>query len=191
MNQQFTDLVDRARTAVIVKDDGSYCVHANRREEDLRGVLPGALIGKHITELVDADPTLVEREFERFKRERNWVGQYRTHDSAGNPVRLRTCNFVHREWDGTALYASFAYLLGPHTGPDRDGPVDLADTGLTAEDVCTAQLCLDGYSDDELAVLFGISADAVSDLVARFIDRIGAGSRTEACILARKSGFVV
>ena len=42
-----------------------------------------------------------------------------------------------------------------------------------AEDIWTAKLCLDGYSDDELAVLFGISADAMSDLVARFIDRIG------------------
>ena len=69
MNHEFTDLVDRARAAAVVKDDGGYCVYANRKEEELRRVRPDELIGKHITELVDADPILVEREFERFKRE--------------------------------------------------------------------------------------------------------------------------
>ena len=190
MNQQFTDLVDQARAAVIVKDDGGYCVYANRKEEELRGAGPGELVGKHITELVDADPTLVEREFERFKREGAWVGQYRTHDSTGNLVRLRTCNFLHCEWDGTALYASLAYLLRSRGPSARDGPAYFADSSLTAEDICTAQLCLDGYSDEEITVLLGVPQDAVRDLVARFVDRIGARSRTEACIRALKLGLV-
>jgi len=103
------------------------------------------------------------------------VGQYRIHDSAENLVRLRTCNFIHCDWDGTALYMSLAYLPGRHSSLNRDGAAQLTDTSLTAEDIWTGQLCLDGYSDDELAVLFGISADAMSDLVARFIDRIGPG----------------
>jgi len=190
MDIDVINLIAGARAAVIIKDDGGFCVYANRREEELRGVLPGELVGKHITELVDADPTLVEREFERFKREGTWVGQFRTHDSAGNPVRLRTCNFIHCEWDGTALYASFAYLLGPRDTQTRLGPVDLPGVTLAAEDLCTAQLCADGYSDEELALLFGVPLDIVRDLVARFIQRIGANSRTEACIRALKSRLV-
>ena len=188
MDRQLIDLIAGARAAVIMKDDGGFCVYANRREEDIRGVRSGELVGKHITELVDADPTLVERAFEQFKRERAWAGQFRTHDSAGNPLRLRTYNFVHCEWDGTLLYASFAYLLGPRDTSTR--PATLPDVTLAAEDLCTAQLCADGYSDEELAVLFGVPLETVRNLVARFIQRIGANSRTEACIRALKSGLV-
>ena len=190
MDRQFIDLIAGARAAVIIKDDGGFCLYANRREEELRGVLPGELVGKHITELVDADPALVEREFEQFKHEHTWVGQFRTHDAAGNPVRLRTCNFIHCESDGTALYASFAYLVGPRDPSARDRSVLLPDVTFAAEDQCTAQLCVDGYSDEELAVVFGISLDAVRQLVARFVQSIGANSRTEACIRALKSGLV-
>ena len=188
MERRLIDLIAGARAAVIIRDGSGFCVYANRREEELRGALSGELVGKHITELVDGDPTLVEREFERFKQERTWVGQFRTHDSAGNPVRLRTYNFIHCEWDGTVLYASFAYLLDPRD--TRTRPAILPDVTLGAEDTCTAQLCVDGYSDEELAVLFGVPLETVRDLVARFIQRIGANSRTEACIRALKSGLV-
>ena len=191
MDSQFTDLVERARAAVIVKDVGGYCVYASRREEELRGAGRGELMGRHITELVNADPRLVEREFERQKQDGTWVGQYTTRDATGSMVRLRTYNFTHLEWDGNALYVSFGYVLKPHTRHDRDGPVRLTGSGLSTANLCTAQFCVDGYSDDEIGILLGLPLERVRDLVASFLHHTGAKSRTEACVRALKSGIAV
>jgi PAS domain-containing protein len=191
MEEHFTRLLDSARAAVTVKDSGGYCVHANRREEALKGVGPGGLLGKHITEMVDADPVLVQREFDRFKLQRAWVGQYPSHDFSGQPLKMRTYNFIHREWDGTLLYASFAYILAAYQTVARDGPLRIQQSSMTFDDVYTAQLCVDGYSDEEIGVLLGIPLDAVHTLVECLVDHIGARSRTEACVLALKARLVV
>jgi PAS domain S-box-containing protein len=191
MDRQFTELVERARPAVIVKDGDGYCVYASRREEELRGAGRGELVGRHITELVDADPRLVEREFERQKQDGTWVGQYTTRDATGSLVRLRTYNFTHLEWDGNALYVSFGYVLKPHARQDRDGPVQLARSGLSTADLCIAQFCVDGYSDDEMGILLGLPPERVHDLVASFLHHTDAKSRTEACVRVLKSRLAV
>ena len=79
------ELVADSNIAVTVKDAGGYCVYANKAAEEIRGFGPDEMVGKHITELAGSDTTLVEREFERFKRLldgrnfRQLVGDVRRH----------------------------------------------------------------------------------------------------------------
>jgi len=190
MDGSFIDIIRAARAAVIVMDGGGYCVYANRRQEELRGCGRGDLINKHITELADADPLLVEREFERFKRVGTWIGQYRTHNVIGKVLRFRSCNFTHREWDGNALYVCFAYPLKERSTFDKEGTKQLVPSSMSPENVCVAQFCIDGYSEDEMSILLGTTHEAVGRLVDRFIESIGAASRTEACVRALKASLV-
>ena len=191
MDAIFTELVSRARAAVTVKDEDGYCVYANPLSEEMRGLEPGALTGKHITELAGADPRLVMREFERFKREAAWIGQYPVKGVSGELVNLRSCNFIHHVWDGADLYVSFNYPLGPYNSLDRDGPARLIQHPLTAENVCVAQFYVDGYTEDEIAVLLGIHRENVAVIAAGLIDGMRATSWTQACVLALQSRLVV
>jgi hypothetical protein len=190
MDGSFIDIIRAARAAVIVKDGGGYCVYANRRQEELRGCGRGDLLNKHITELVDADPLLVEREFERFKRDGTWIGHYRTHNVIGQVLRFRACNFTHREWDGNALYVSFAYPLKERRTFDKEGTKQLVPSSMSAENICIAQFCVDGYSEEEMSILLGTTHEAVGRLLDRFVQSIGAASRTEACVRALKTSLV-
>ena len=190
MDGSFIDIIRAARAAVIVMDGGGCCVYANRRQEELLGCGRGDLINNHLTELADADPLLVEREFERFKRDGMWIGQYRTHNVIGQVLRFRACNFTHGEWDGNTLYVSFAYPLKERSTFDKEGTKQLVRSSMSAENVCVAQFCVDGYSEDEMSILLGTTHEAVGRLVDRFIENIGAASRTEACVRALKASLV-
>ena len=149
------------------------------------------MIGKHITELAGADPILVEREFERFKREGAWIGQYPTRQPDGELVFVRSCHFIHCESDGTPLYVSFTYPVSSRNGLGRDGPARLSQMGLTAQDVCLAQLYVDGFTDDEVAILLGVGTEGLRGLVVSLVGAVSASSKTEACVRVLKSRLVV
>jgi len=191
MDQEFLELVADSNIAVTVKDAGGYCVYANKAAEDLRGYGPGEMTDKHITELAGSDPIIVEREFERFKREGVWIGQYPTRDPNGQLAYLRACHFVHFESDGTPLYVSFTYPLSERNAFDRDGRVRLAQSGLTPHDICLAQLYVGGFTDEEVAILLGVGPEGVRDLAGALVSAVGASSKTEACIRVLKSRLVV
>lgn len=191
MDHQFEDVVARARAAVTVKDDAGYCVYANRLAEDLRGASPGELLGKHVLEMVGADPRLVAREFERFKQEGAWVGQYPTRSSTGDLVQIRSYQFTHRAADGSPLYVSFAYPLALHAGFGREGPARLADYGLSALDACLLQFYVEGFSDEDVAVLLGVPIASIKGLLPSAVEAMDATSKTEACVRALKQKLVV
>jgi PAS domain S-box-containing protein len=192
MEHRFEDVVARARAAVTVKDDGGFCVYANRLAEVLRGAGPGELLGKHVLEMVGADPRLVARQFERFKQEGAWVGQYPTRSSTGDlVVQIRSYQFTHRTADDLPLYVSFAYPLSQHAGFGREGPARLGDFGLTALDACLLQFYVEGFSDEDVAVLLGVPSTTVESLLPLAIEAMGAKSKTEACVRAMKKKLAV
>jgi hypothetical protein len=61
---------------------------------------------------------------------------------------------------------------------------------MSAENVCIAQFCVDGFSEEEMAILMGVTHEAARRLVDRFVDSIGAASKTEACVRALKASLV-
>ena len=191
MDQEFLELVADSNIAVTVKDAGGYCVYANKAAEEIRGYGPDGMIGKHITELAGSDPILVEREFERFKREGAWIGQYPTRQPGGDLVFVRSCHFIHCESDGTPLYVSFTYPVSSRNGLGRDGPARISQMGLTAQDVCLAQLYVDGFTDDEVAILLGVGTEGLRGLVVSLVGAVSASSKTEACVRVLKSRLVV
>ena len=191
MDQEFWELVADRNIAVTVKDAGGYCVYANKAAEEIRGFGPDGMTGKHITELAGSDPILVEREFERFKREGAWIGQYPTRQPGGDLVFVRSCHFIHCESDGTPLYVSFTYPVSNRNGLGRDGPARISQLGLTAQDVCLAQLYVDGFTDDEVAILLGVGPEGLSGLVVSLLSAVSASSKTEACVRVLKHRLLV
>jgi len=191
MDQEFLELVADRNIAVTVKDAGGYCVYANKAAEEIRGFGPDGMTGKHITELAGSDPILVEREFERFKREGAWIGQYPTRQPDGELVFVRSCHFIHCESDGTPLYVSFTYPVSNRNGLGRDGPARISQLGLTAQDVCLAQLYVDGFTDDEVAILLGVGPEGLSGLVVSLLSAVSASSKTEACVRVLKHRLLV
>ena len=191
MDKHFTALLDRARASVLVKDQFGYCVYDSRSAEALRGFPPSEIEGKHTTEITAADPYLVERQYERLRRDQAWVGQYPVRKSDGDTVTIRAYNFLHQEWDGNCLYAAFEYAVDGHQRLSQDGPIKLQQDGLTPAGICFAQFCVDGYTDEEIATLLGTGAEHVDELARTFITAMGVASRTAACVGAIKSRLVV
>jgi hypothetical protein len=191
MEQELLRLLSRTRAAVTIKDDFGYCVYANDVAGAVRDTEPGNLIGKHVSEMAGSDPRLVEREFERMREQGAWVGQYPSRDAHGNLVFFRAYNFVRREWDGTPQYVSFAYPLNDLNRLGRDGPAKLVQPPLSALDVCIAQLYVDGYTDEEIALLMGVPTESMPGLNGSLVSAMEASSKTEACLRALKSKLVV
>ncbi len=191
MDQEFVELLANSHIAVTVKDADGYCVYANTAAEVARGFGPDGLIGKHISELAGADPVLVQREFDRFKREGAWIGQYPTRQADGQLTFFRSCHFIHCESDGTPLYASFTYPVGSHNALGRDGPARMSQFGLTAQDVCLAQFYVDGFTDSEVAILLGVGPEGLHGHVAALLGAVKASSKTEACVRVLKSKLLV
>ena len=191
MDKHFTDLLDRARASVLVKDQFGYCVYASPSAAALRGLAPDEIEGKHTTEMTAADPRLVERQYERLRRDGAWVGQYPIRTSDGEPVTIRAYNFLHQEWDGNCLYTAFEYAVNSHKRLSQDGPLKLEDDTLTARDLCFAQFCADGYTDEEIAILLGTNVEHVAGLATTFVAGMEASSRTAACVRAIKAHLVV
>jgi PAS domain S-box-containing protein len=191
MDQEFLGLVADSPIAVTVKDADGYCVYANHAAEAVRGFGPDGMLGKHITELAGADPILVEREFERFKRDGAWIGQYPTRQPGGELVFVRSCHFIHCESDGTPLYVSFTYPVSSRNGLGRDGPARMSQFGLTAQDVCLAQFYVDGFTDNEVATLLGVGPEGLRGHIADLLGAVQASSKTEACVRVLKSRLLV
>ena len=191
MDKHFTDLLDRARASVLVKDQFGYCVYASPSAEALRGFAPGEIEGKHASEITASDPRLVERQFERLRRDRAWVGQYPVRRSDSDPITKRAYNFLHQEWDGTCLYTAFEYAVDARHRLSQDGPLKLGDDTLTARDLCFAQFCVDGYTDEEIAILLGTAVEHVAALASTFVAGMEASSRTAAFVRAIKSRLLV
>ena len=147
--------------------------------------------GKHTTEITSADPRLVERQYERLRRDGAWVGQYPVRRSDGDPITIRAYNFLHQEWDGNCLYTAFEYAVAPRHRLSQDGPLKLENDTLTARDLCFAQFCVDGYTDEEIAILLGTALEHVGALACTFVAGMEASSRTAACVRAIKSHLVV
>ena len=190
MDERFVLIISKCRAAVTVNDNDGHCVSANRLAEELRGAGPGELEGRHITELAGADPRLAERQFQRFVHDGAWVGQYPIRGPGGALATVRSCAITHRE-DGEAFCVNFEYPVGERTSLTHDGPLKLEQPALSREDVCLAQLCIDGHSCDDVAVLLGVSLERAEALTAQLIEQTETSSRTGACVRLLKAGLIV
>jgi PAS domain S-box-containing protein len=176
-------------TAVLLKDEDGYCLFANQAAESLLAYEPGQLRGMHMTELGPADPRLIWMEYERLKREKVWTGRYPVRRSDGSIVQVAANALARAAPDGGVLCAEFLYPV--HERVSALGTPTPEHADLAIRDLSLLQLMMEGFSDDQLAVLLGIGVETVRETVHRLLLKLNASSRTEACILALKAQLVV
>ena len=182
-------ILEPCPTAVLVKDEHGYCIFANKAAESLLRYQPGQLAGMYMTDLGPADPRLILMEYERLKREKAWMGRYPIRLSDGSIIQVAASALARSWWDGRVLCLEFLYPLDqrlPATQPEPGLRQDLSKLDLSL-----LQLMVEGFSDDELAVLLGISNETVRESVGRVLLKLNVRSKTEACVTAMKAHFVI
>jgi hypothetical protein len=189
MDGQLVSLTSAIGPAVLAKDRDGYCVYANQAAEALWGLKAGVLEGKYITELAAGDPRLTEAEFHRLIRDGSWVGQYPICDANSALVSVKAFAFTHSEPSGRLLYVTLYYRLSDSELPQY-GPTQITANALTCEDLCLGQLCLIGYSDEQIAQLFGETPEQVALRITEMIAHMSVSSRTEACVRMLKAGLL-
>lgn len=179
-----------AKTAVLVKDEDGCYVFANSAADALLGYAPGALRGKFMAELCPADPALIEMAFQRLKRDGAWAGRFVMRHATGNLIDVAGQAFVHTSPDGADLYVDLVYPVNQGIA-GRKASASPGSSALTPRDVCLLQLMVEAFTDEELAVLLGVSLSTVRTAVGGLIRKMNASSRTEACVQAIKRRLVV
>jgi PAS domain S-box-containing protein len=183
-------VVESSATAGLLKDGDGYCLFANRAAESLLAYEAGQLKGMHNTDLCAADPRLIWMEYERLKREHVWTGRYPARRSDGSIIHVAAYALARAAPDGGVLCAEFIYPVSEHVSTLGTPTPDLY-ADLTTRDLSLLQLMVEGFSDDQLAVLLGIGAETVRETVHWLLLKLNASSRTEACILALKAHLVI
>ena len=193
IDPRFGDLqsvVESSATAGLLKDGDGYCLFANRAAESLLAYEAGQLKGMHNTDLCAADPRLIWMEYERLKREHVWTGRYPARRSDGSIIQVVANALARAAPDGGVLCAEFLHPVSQPVStlgtPTPDLHADLA-----TRDLSLLQLMVEGFSDDQLAVLLGIGVETLHERVGGLLRKLNASSRTEACILALKAHLVV
>jgi PAS domain S-box-containing protein len=189
LDSRFQSILALAKTAALVKDEAGCYVFANAAADALLGYGPGALRGKYMTDLCPAEPALIEMAFQRLKRDGAWAGRFAMRHAAGHIIELAGQAFVHTDPDGADLYVDLVYPL-ERGAAGKDAAATPGGNALTPRDVCLLQLMVEAFSDEELAVLLGVSVSTVRTAVGEIIGKMKASSRTEACVQAIKRGLV-
>jgi len=185
----FQVILEPCATAVLLKDEFGYCIYANKAAECLLAYEPGQLAGMHMTDLGPADPRLISIEYERLKREKGWTGRYPVRRSDGSIIQVAANALARTGRDGRVVCLEFLYPVGQRlTGPEPEPELRL---DLTTRDLSLLQLMVEGFTDDQMAVLLGITDETVRESVRGVLLKLHVPSRTEACIMALKAHLVL
>ncbi|HEY7466446.1 MAG TPA: PAS domain S-box protein [Dehalococcoidia bacterium] len=197
LDSRFHRILALAKTAILVKDEVGCYVFANPAAEALLGYAPGGLCGKYMSELCPAHPRLIEMAFAQLKRDGAWAGRFTMRRADGSLIDVMGQAFVHAVPDDADLYVDVLYPVEGTSSrqasavPGSTAAAAAADGhDLTPRDICLLQLMVEAFSDEELALLLGLSEAAVRAAVGGVIGKMKASSRTEACVLAIKHRLV-
>jgi DNA-binding CsgD family transcriptional regulator len=186
----FRNQVDAAEVAVVVVNEEGFFVYANAQAELLLGYPVAELCQKHIFEVAAAESAWVGAEFGHLQQHDIWSGHVLLHRMAGDFVRTSVNAFSSRlPSDGAEFFA----LLHPTTpeGPALARLPDQTTYQLTPRDVSLLQLIADGFADKEIANVLGTSVWTINKDVSEMLGKLGASSRTAACVMAFREGIIV
>lgn len=190
LDADFRRIVDSSSTAILVKDEDGYCLHANHAAGDLLDYEPNEIVGMHMTELGSADPSLIHHGFDRLLREKVWVGRYPVLRRDGAVVMVAANGVTRIGGDGCVYAVEFLYPLEGREPPVPSDRASQARDDLTTYDRSLLQLMSEGLTDEQLAVVLGVNAITVTRSVREVLQKMDVASRTEACIRAFKSHLV-
>ncbi len=184
-------VMDKSSLAVFALDEDGYYLYENDAAERLLGYERAEISRKHLTDLIAVDPNWVRSGFARLKLEGHWSGRVLYRLKNGGLLTGAVNAFMHTLADGTEVDVA---LVHPVHQPARDyvsaaGPE--IQFGLRAGQVCLLQLLAEGFSDAQLADLLHLELDKIGNQIAELLQKMGVPSRTQAAVMAIKTGAVV
>jgi DNA-binding CsgD family transcriptional regulator len=186
----FRNQVDAAEVAVVVVNAEGFFIYGNAQAELLLGYAAAELCQKHIFEVAAAESTWVGAEFSHLQQHDIWRGHVLLRRMPGDFVRTSVNAFSSRlPSDGSEFFA----LLHPTTpeGPALARLPEQPAYELTSRDVSLLQLIADGFADKEIANVLGTSVWTINKDVSEMLGKLGASSRTAACVTAFREGIIV
>ena len=179
--------MDRAPLPVLALDEDGYYVYANQAAQRFLGYEPAEIIGNHLADLVTDDPQLIAGTFERLKQSNQISARVRYRHAEGSLREADVNIFGYVLTDGIRLFVSLVHPLPTVGGGFPQFLETTAKYGLTDVEMRLLQLMADGFSDEPIAILLGITEEAVAHQVQGVLAKMVAGSRTEAAVLALKN----
>jgi PAS domain S-box-containing protein len=183
--------MDCAPVAVLAAAEDGFYVYGNRAAEALLGYDADQLRRRRLADLHEADPAWFEAEFDRLKREQAWSGRLLLRRRRGGVVKVAVNAFVSTLPDGSATYVCLSRPAAP-ADPDLERlPCAGFQYGLTARDIRLLQLVAEGFTNQEIARILGISTATVDNGLRAVLQKMNASSRTEACVMALKAHIIL
>ena len=177
-----SNLLNQASSAALLENDDGVCIHANRAAEALLGYDAGALNSRPVATIFQAAGSSVE--YERRREDSFWYGPRDLIGAGKDTIPVRSVAFTRVSPDGPSLYI---HLLYPAKKEDK---LTSERHQLSARDRCLLSLMIEGFSDQQLAVLLAIDEETLGSMVRGCCRAMNTASRTEACVRALKAGLV-
>ena len=184
---ELANAMDRAPLPVFASDEDGYYVYENQAAQRFLGYEPAEIIGKHLADLVAYDPQLILRTLARLKQRGHTSGRVRYRHADGSLREADANVFRQVLTGGMGVFVSLVHPLPTVSAGFPELLETSVNYGLTAAEMRLLQLIADGFSDEPIAILLGVTEEAVAQQVHGVLAKMKAASRTEAAVLALKN----
>jgi PAS domain S-box-containing protein len=190
LTKPFYNVMVDSEVPVLVVDGEGFVIYINPETEALLGYRLLEILGKHITQIVEAAPNWVASEFSYLADNRLWSGSVLLKRERGDNLRVAVNAFRSLSPSDTAEYIAFLH------GGDPEGPAicrlpDVeARAALSPEEFALLEMLSEGFVEKEIAAISGAPVWRIDHQLHRLLDRMKVSSRTEACIKALQDGVL-
>ena len=190
LSPAFHSIVDEYSVAFVVVDAQGMFIYCNSAAEALLGYDAATLTSRSIFDVVAAETPWVASEFEHLSIGRIWSGHVLLRKMLEGQVRVAVNAFsYHLPRGGAEFVATLRAVTADEPAIVRlEGPAPGSD--LTARDISVLQLLAEGFADKEVASILGTSVWTINKDVGDVLRKLGAASRTEACIAAVRTRLI-
>jgi DNA-binding CsgD family transcriptional regulator len=193
LSRAFKAVMDTAPTSVLVIDTSGNCVYVNSATEIMLGCDAPTLLRKNVLEVISDDGRWLQDQFESLHADGTWSGclAFKGADDHRVTIAVNAFTFGGRD-SRKAPYACLLLTFCSVAVPSGREEAPASPHGrLTRRERCVLQLLAEGFADKEIALLLAVSVWTINKAVGSIISKLGAASRTGACILALRSHIIV
>jgi PAS domain S-box-containing protein len=179
-----------ADPAVLLLDEAGFFLFANSAANSLLDYGDGEILGVHFTQVCIHDLSWLEGEFQRLKSNQIWSGHVVLRSRQGRLVNVGVnAGALTRTAEPVPGYIA---LIHPVAAPVEARAAELEDLphGLTAADIRTLQLLIDGFETADIAVIQGDEESTVTRNIEAILLKAKVSSVVGACLVALKSNLL-
>ena len=179
-----------ADPAVLLLDEAGFFLFANSAANSLLDYSDGEILGVHFTQVCIHDLNWLEGEFQRLKSNQIWSGHVVLRSQQGSLVNVGV-NAGALTWTSEPV-TDYLALIHPVATPVEASAAELGDLphGLTAAEIRTLQLLIDGFATADIAAIQGDTEPAVTRNIEAILLKTKVSSVVGACLFALKSNLL-